>query len=245
MNPPKITTRQEKKAYRQIVEAILGMITDGSLEYGSKLYKEQELGQLLGVSRPTLREALRALEILGIVTVRPRNGIIINHPDYNEGYLPLSYILSFEKTSPHELYGLRKAIQIELAWQAAQKRTLEQVEELQEIVRRTEQGMDVDNEEFSQMDNDFHQQIILCSGNMLAYKMMLTLSSVIQQQLFDIFRTISPERRRLTLLHHREITARIAAQDAAGAQMMMREHLHRTQETLPQKAVSHFAREEG
>lgn len=76
MNPPQITTRQEKKAYRQIVEAILGMITDGSLEYGSKLYKEQELGQLLGVSRPTLREALRALEILGIVTVRPRNGII-------------------------------------------------------------------------------------------------------------------------------------------------------------------------
>ena len=63
MNPTHIKVRQEKKAFRQIIEAILVMIADGTLEYGSSLYNEEELCQMLGVSRPTLREALRAMEI--------------------------------------------------------------------------------------------------------------------------------------------------------------------------------------
>ena len=69
MNHPTIKVRQKKKAFKQIIEAILVMVADGTLNYGSSLYNEEELCQILGVSRPTLREALRVMELLGMVTV--------------------------------------------------------------------------------------------------------------------------------------------------------------------------------
>lgn len=244
MNPTHIKVRQEKKAFRQIIEAILVMIADGTLEYGSSLYNEEELCQMLGVSRPTLREALRAMEILGIVTVRPRKGIMLNRPNYDEGYLPISYILSFEKTSAQEILELRSAIQIEMVYQAALNRSQEQLDKLMEILKKAEEDGDMDNKEFTAYDEKFHQQIILCSGNMLAYKMMLTLSSIIENHLMDISRVKSPGRRAITLSHHREIADCIANKDPLGAQAMMRVHLNRTKHMVPNDLVVHFNPEE-
>ena len=68
---------------------------------------------MLGVSRPTLREALRVLEFLGIATVAPRRGILINQPRDSEGYLPLLSVLLFERITDRELFELRQALQIE------------------------------------------------------------------------------------------------------------------------------------
>ena len=87
---------RSQKAYRTIVRTIVGLIARGELEYGNRLYNEQELMSMLGVSRPTLREALRVLEFLGIATVAPRRGILINQPRDSEGYLPLLSVLLFE-----------------------------------------------------------------------------------------------------------------------------------------------------
>ena len=138
MNHPPIKVRQKKKAFKQIIEAILVMIADGTLSYGSSLYNEDELCQRLGVSRPTLREALRTMEILGIVTVRPRKGIMINRPNYDEGYLPISYMLSFEKTSAREILELRSSIQMEMVGRAADNRTQKQLDDLMEIIEKVE-----------------------------------------------------------------------------------------------------------
>ena len=63
---------KNKKAYMQIIEEIIRLLNENKIEYGDKLYSEPELTSMLNVSRPTLREALRVLEFLGIVTVSPR-----------------------------------------------------------------------------------------------------------------------------------------------------------------------------
>ena len=98
---------RSQKAYRTIVRTIVGLIARGELEYGNRLYNEQELMAMLGVSRPTLREALRVLEFLGIATVAPRRGILINQPQDSEGYLPLLSVLLFERITDRELFELR------------------------------------------------------------------------------------------------------------------------------------------
>jgi len=100
-----------EKSYLRIVGTIMDMIAQGKVQYGDRLYNEQELVAMLGVSRPTLREALRVLEFLGVATVVPHKGITINRPSETGGYLPLLYILSFEKTTgkavPYVIAGRR------------------------------------------------------------------------------------------------------------------------------------------
>ena len=72
-----ITPIKSPKAYLVIVEKIVGLVASGQLKYGEHLYTEKDLMETLNVSRPTLREALRVLEFLGIVSVSPRKGIKI------------------------------------------------------------------------------------------------------------------------------------------------------------------------
>ena len=80
-----------KKIYLQIVDRILTMVYEGDIEYGDKLFSEPELMKMLNVSRPTLREALRVLEFLGIVSIGTRSGITINNPKDTMNYVPLLY----------------------------------------------------------------------------------------------------------------------------------------------------------
>ena len=87
------------KAYLLIVAKIVSLVANGELSYGEHLYTEKDLMNMLGVSRPTLREALRVLEFLGVVTVSPRKGIAIQQPDISNGYMSLIFILMFDKTT--------------------------------------------------------------------------------------------------------------------------------------------------
>ena len=65
------------KISQKIVEQIKGIILSGGLQPGDRLPKEQDLSEMLGVSRPTLREALTVLEAIGLIEVRPREGSIV------------------------------------------------------------------------------------------------------------------------------------------------------------------------
>ena len=133
-----LETTIREKAYLRIVGTIMDMIAEGKVQYGERLYNEQELVEMLGVSRPTLREALRVLEFLGIVTAVPHRGITINKPQQTGGYLPLLYMLAFEKTTGKELFQLRQALQLESAAQAAANRTPEGVQALREVLAKME-----------------------------------------------------------------------------------------------------------
>ena len=67
-----ISPVKSPKAYLLIVEKIVSLVARGELKYGEQLYTENDLMATLNVSRPTLREALRVLEFLGVVSVSPR-----------------------------------------------------------------------------------------------------------------------------------------------------------------------------
>ena len=124
---------ETRKIYLSIVEEFINSIVDGRFEYGSRLYNEAELMKILNVSRATLREALRVMEFMGIVTVSPRKGIRINDPAQTNGYLPLVYMLMFEKISSVELFEIRRALQYEMVSSAADRRSEENLKRLQEI----------------------------------------------------------------------------------------------------------------
>jgi len=180
---------------------------------------------MLGVSRPTLREALRVLEFLGVATVTPHKGISINKPSDQGGYLPLLYILTFEKTSGRELFELRQALQLEMTALAAQRRTEKHLNALRSLIDRMEEAKAADPEVFSRLDYDFHQQIIAASGNRLVGKLMDTIAPMIQNQLTDHIRNEGLDHRKLTLEYHRQIVSCIADGNSEAARQAMYDHL--------------------
>lgn len=216
---------KREKAYLRIVDVIIRLIAEGKVDYQDRFYTEQELMTMLGVSRPTLREALRVLEFLGVTTVSPRNGISIRKPSDQEGYLPLLYILAFEKTTGRELFELRQALQLEMATLAARSRTEEDLEDLRALLKAMEQGLSADDETFYTLDHRFHQRIVEAAGNHLVLKLMNTIGPMLQNQLLRHGRKNTTKQRRATLEEHRCIVEYIVAGDGAAARDAMERHL--------------------
>lgn len=103
--------RENEKLYKKVINTVMSLIEKGELEYGDKLYNEEELIKKLNVSRSTLREALRVLEFMDVLTVAPKRGIVINDPQNRVDYPPLKFVLQFEKISKRETIGLRLGIE--------------------------------------------------------------------------------------------------------------------------------------
>lgn len=214
-----------QKAYLRIVDQVMDMIADGTVQYGDRLYNEQELVEMLGVSRPTLREALRVLEFLGIASVVPHRGISINKPSEDGGYLPLMYILAFEKTTGKELFQLREAMQLEMVAYAAENRTPEDLQQLYALVAQMEMQKDASAEIFSRLDDQFHQKLLEVSGNQLVYKLMETIRPMLQNQLTERIQKLPVADRAGTIAAHTRILSYIEKGDGMGARQAMYEHL--------------------
>lgn len=231
---------ETRKTYLRIVEEFINAVVEGRLEYGHRVYNESELMKILNVSRATLREALRVMEFMGIVTVRPRKGININDPSQTNGYLPLVYILMFEKISSVELFEIRRALQVEMVAEAAERRSEEKLEKLKEIHRRLEQAEQADYAEFAQADYDFHMQIADCAENRLGLKLMQTMGLMLKEQLTNGVRNYPQERRALVIQAHAAILQTIIDQDPHEAKRRMMEHLERPYQTIRQSEATYY-----
>lgn len=226
---------KSKKAYMQIVDSIINLITQNKIEYGDKLYSEPELTSMLNVSRPTLREALRVLEFLGIVTVSPRKGIRINKPESTNSYMPLIYVLMFEKTTDLELFELRRSLQISMSELAAKNRTQEDLKNLEIIIEKNKTHINDEYDIFAQLDYDFHLQVVKCSGNSMCYKLMETLNILMKKQMVDIIYNLPKEKRSDTVYYHTKVYENIRDQKPMEAMKSMYEHLERPYEFYKNK----------
>lgn len=95
----------------QIVPQLMGLIQSGTLKPGDKLPGQRELAEKLGIGRPTLREALRALQLLGVLDIRHGGGVYVSSiaPDTLLG--PLHLFVSFDKHSLKTILEARKVIE--------------------------------------------------------------------------------------------------------------------------------------
>lgn len=217
---------KDNKAYLQIVNYIVHQISTGKLDYGQTLYTEQELTKSLNVSRPTLREALRVLEFLGIITVKRRNGIQINSPADIKGYSPLLYLMLFDKINDVELFELREAIQTSMVQSAAMYRTDEDLARLRDNLEEMEQLIslpDIDPGQFADIDNRFHSNVMRCAGNLLCVRLMDTLSETLRLQSEETNRSLKSYL--MVFQEHRLIYDCIEKRDGASAYEHMRNHL--------------------
>lgn len=231
---------ETRKTYLVIIEEFINSVVEGGLEYGHRLYNEAELMKVLNVSRATLREALRVMEFMGIVNVSPRKGITINDPSQMNGYLPLVYMLMFEKISSIELFEIRRAIQVEMVAAAAERRTEDNLAKLRAIHMGLIEAEDDSYVRFAQADYDFHMQIVCCAENRLGIKLMQTMGLMLREQLANSVKGYPQEKRKLIIASHAAVLEAIEDRDQARAKLKMMEHLERPYQTIRQADATYY-----
>ena len=161
-----LKTVQTQKIYKNIVEQIVELIHDGSLKKGDRLPPERSLAEMLNVSRTSVREALKVMEIMGIIEIRPGEGSVVS--DFNvEPFLSMIWpVILAEKDMEKDLLEFRKILEEgSIRHLALKKADAEFFKELKDILTSMKTA---DNcRESVRLDILFHRKIFELTGNRL------------------------------------------------------------------------------
>ncbi len=214
-----------KKVYMKIVEQIRDLIREGKLKPGDKLPPENNLAAEFGASRPSVREALSALEILGVIESRGGKGNFISDslgsPFYKQRFEELE-----EEESPSELLEARESLETEIAELAAKKATKEDIDVLQNSLNKLKSATNIS--EFMEFDWKFHVSIAKAAHNKLLLSMMIYLADGLKETLWTNLKKKSlniPGHTQRRLKEHTEIFNAIKNKDSKGAHEKMYSHL--------------------
>jgi len=210
----------------KIVEQVRDLIKEGRLKPGDKLPPEQVLAEEFGTSRPSVREALSALEILGITESRGGKGNFIknnlNFPLYEQKFRELE-----EEESPFELLEARKVLETEIVGLAAKKATEEEIAVIQGSLNKMKDAM-TNIPEIMEFDREFHINIARAAHNSLLFSMMNYLTDLLKEKLWINLKEKSwsiPGHTQKYFEEHNEILKAIKNKDSKEARNRMYDHL--------------------
>lgn len=215
----------EPRLYRVVAERVQQLIQEEQLAPGARLPAERDLSAKLSVSRASLREALIALELGGVVEVRGGSGVYVCER-------PLPAEVPETGPGPFEVLAARRLIESEIAAIAAKVATAAQVDAILRAVEEMERHHE-DRASNEQADRNFHLAIARATGNTAFVGVIEHLwnnRGSLWHKLKEHYQT--EELRLETLPDHRKILEAIAARDPAGARHAMRAHLERVTRTF-------------
>lgn len=210
-----------RRLYRQIADQIAALIEKGEYGAGRRLPPERDLAKQLGVSRPSVREALIALEVEGYVEVRVGSGVYVMGPRQGARLEPLP-----ADSGPFELIRARWLIESECAAMAAKSGTKAQLRGMEEALDQMERDRDQGTMPLA-ADRLFHLRVAEASGNSA---LALVVKTLWDQRTGPLFLRLehhfdTPQLWTVAITEHREVLAAIAKHDAAGARAAMRRHM--------------------
>jgi DNA-binding FadR family transcriptional regulator len=220
-------TAHEPRLYRVVADRIQELIRNENIAAGERLPSERDLATKLSVSRASLREALIALELGGVIEVRGGSGVYVSElPEPAEADVPEA------GPGPFEVLSARRLIESEIAAIAARVATDSAVDAILQAVVEMEKHHDIYSSN-EQADRNFHLAIARATGNSALVGSLNYLwdqRGRLWHKLKEHFQT--EELRQETLKDHRRILEAIAAHDPAAARKAMRAHLERVTRTF-------------
>jgi GntR family transcriptional repressor for pyruvate dehydrogenase complex len=224
---------QTKKVYIEIVEQIQNLILNGKIKPGDRLPPERMLAEKLGVSRPPLREAMSALEILGIIECRGGKGNFVKKKFNSTNYKQQMEELENEE-SPFELLEARKVIETEIAALAAEKATLPDIAEVEKVLKKMENALD-DVPKAMEFDTEFHIAVAKAAHNSVLLETMIFLARGLSDSMWvNIKEKLweQPGNPRKYIKEHKEIIDAIKNKNQEGARTKMNDHLFDVEKDL-------------
>ena len=217
---------------QRIVAQICQLIRQGQFRPGDRLPPERELSEQLQVSRASLREALRALEISGIVEARHGGGTYVRDFSELEVISPLALVLEASDDIVGDLWEARVIFEPSIAALAALRATTIDIEALAAIVERQSGEFDGadGNERAVSLDREFHSAIARASGNEVALRVLHLINQLLQEGQRHFI--TSSERRSHAYRCHREILCAIREGEPHLARTAMLQHLQEVEEFI-------------
>lgn len=217
-----VRSRRASRASGEVVEQMLAAFFAG-MRPGDWFGTEPELAQRFGVSRITIRDAVRELEARGMIEVKvgAGGGLRVAPPDPARYREALAIQLHLMGVSWQEVRDAQWAIEPLTARLAAEHATAEEVAELQALIDEA-RDPDLDAASFTHLALRFHLAIAAASGNRV---LAMTLAALRDMQHREFEPSSSPDNRQRVLSDHQEICDAIAARDGERASELMVEHL--------------------
>jgi GntR family transcriptional repressor for pyruvate dehydrogenase complex len=186
------TPIRTKRLYEEIVEQIKVLITDGRLKPGDKLLAERELAEQFQVSRASVREAIRTLEMLGVIDIRPGEGTFVRGTETDDIIRPLAMFLAVERSSLLDMFEMRRIFETATARLAAERASQEELDQIEAMLENMRERLNVqDPEKGEEFDAAFHYAVAEATHNSLLTKLFKTVSeefakanSVARRQLY-------------------------------------------------------------
>ncbi|WP_441238149.1 FadR/GntR family transcriptional regulator [Bradyrhizobium sp. 930_D9_N1_4] len=221
---------EARRLYRQVADQLRSLIDSGEYAVGSRLPTERELAEQLKISRPTVREALIALEVEGRLRIRVGSGIYVTEPADAAPALPAAGI-----EGPFELLRAREFLESAIAEQAARVATRDDIARIDASLVAME-NVAHPGEASMVHDRAFHVAIAGSLGNAVLVRVV---GELFDQRLNPYFAQLahyfeSPGTWRAALDEHRAVRDAIAVHDPDAAREAMRKHLARSQERFAQ-----------
>jgi len=213
----------------QAVETIKMLILSGNLKPGDPLPPERELAGLLGISRPTLREAIRVLSAMNVLESRHGGGTFVTSLHPRLLAQPINFLLQVDPTGFHHLFEARQALEIGAARLAAQRITDDQVNALQQLADEAEHVISRPSR-YLWFDFEIHTMIIDATDNPIyisLYQSIIDLSIESRKHTARLLTT-----RQKAHEDHLAIIAALRQHDAEAAVSAMRDHLESVERAL-------------
>jgi GntR family transcriptional repressor for pyruvate dehydrogenase complex len=221
-----ITPIRKTSKPEQIIRQIKSLIDAGHLTSGSRLPGEREFARMLDVSRPSLREALRALSLLGIVEHRPGSGTSLIASADRWPVEPFAILFSINKSAMIEIFEARKGMEGMVAGLAARRSSDEDLESMRGALEGMGRSL-ADPKSYARHERTFHAAIVEAAGNQVIAQVMEMLYRLLEE-VRDQFYRLRPSTEQLRekdYRNHRRLYQSIAAGDESRAASAMISHL--------------------
>jgi DNA-binding FadR family transcriptional regulator len=227
-----MVTERESAKPEQIAAQLRALIVDGELTDGTALGREPDLVTRFGVSRPSLREALRILETEGLIEVLrgARGGVFVRTPTHRMTARTAAMVLRAQSVSLADVFEARYLLEPPAARVIASRRRggRAAVQALTALIER-EQTLIEDHEAFGLVNHQFHQTLVALAGNQTIAAMADTLDEILAGALIAVSRAdeklTATSTRRRDLRSQRRLVELIEAGDADGAEAHWRAHM--------------------
>jgi len=220
---PDIAPIKSTRIYEEIVRQVRALISEGRLKSGDQLPPERDLAAQFKVSRTSVREALRTLESLGLIEIRPGEGTFVREVSIESLIEPLAHMILSQREAVGELFEARRLLEPAIAGLAAGRATQEDLQEMERILEEQAKEVAAGLTGLAQ-DAAFHASIAASVRNRAITRIVNALMDLLTQSREESLQT--PGRPTRSHQDHRRILDAIRRRDAAGAQRAMLDHLN-------------------
>lgn len=222
-----------------IVEEIKGKISQGELKDGDSLGSQDELARQMEVSRPTLREALKRLELMGLIETKHGRGTFVKTMDPHDFMNPLASFLVLDQESALELLEARLYIEGAVASLSAKNASEKDIDEIKKKLDEMKSAAKASNlESFIKCDIQFHLLVAQSTNNRVLIKTVNILRDLLHQLVYKVFEIQSgsvSETFTHTITFHEQILSAIQQHDSLVARQRMEAHLRDVVRKVKQK----------